>query len=254
MSDQIVFNSIGSGKPLLLIHPLGLDHHIWDFCIEDFAKIRRVITYDLPGHGMNTVPEERYEIEDLSKDLCEALEANQIGRIDALGLSIGGMILQDLASRNTQLVEKLILVDTTYKYTKEWQDNWSTRASMARENGLESMIEQFLPAFFTKNFLNENNDCIEYCRKTLLQMNGEGYAKACEALSDCNLEDRVHLIESDTLILCGDQDNPLFKDAAAWLGDQISESKMHWLTNAQHLAPLEQQKSFIDKVYDFLEA
>ena len=72
MSDQIVFNSIGSGKPLLLIHPLGLDHHIWDFCIEDFAKIRRVITYDLPGHGINAVPEERYEIEDLSKDLCEA--------------------------------------------------------------------------------------------------------------------------------------------------------------------------------------
>jgi 3-oxoadipate enol-lactonase/4-carboxymuconolactone decarboxylase len=84
-------------------------------------------------------------------------------------------------------------------------------------------------------------------------MNGEGYAKACEALSDCNLENRAHLIESNTLILCGDQDNPLFKDAALWLDDQISESKMHWLTNAQHLAPLEQQKSFVDKVYDFLE-
>jgi pimeloyl-ACP methyl ester carboxylesterase len=55
MSDQIVFNSIGSGKPLLLIHPLGLDHHIWDFCIEDFAKIRTVITYDLPGHGASSV-------------------------------------------------------------------------------------------------------------------------------------------------------------------------------------------------------
>ena len=112
MSDQIVFNSIGSGKPLLLIHPLGLDHHIWDFCIEDFAKIRRVITYDLPGHGQNSVPEQGYKIEDLSADLCQALETNEIGKIDALGLSIGGMILQDLASRKAQLVEKLILVNT----------------------------------------------------------------------------------------------------------------------------------------------
>ena len=253
MSDQIVLNITGSGKPLLLIHPLGLDHHIWDFCIEDFSKIRTVITYDLPGHGTNIVPEQSYKIEDLSKDLGHALEVNQIEKIDALGLSIGGMILQDLASKNKQLVEKLILVDTTYKYTKEWQENWSTRASVAREDGLESMIEQFLPAFFTKNFLDQKNESIEYCRKTLLQMNGEGYAKACEALSDCNLEDRIHMIESKTLILCGDQDNQLFKDAALWLNDQIVETKIHWLANAQHLAPLEQKEIFIEIVSDFLE-
>lgn len=84
-------------------------------------------------------------------------------------------------------------------------------------------------------------------------MNGEGYAKACEALSDCNLEDRIHMIESKTLILCGDQDNQLFKDAALWLNDQIVETKIHWLANAQHLAPLEQKEIFIEIVSDFLE-
>ena len=149
MSDQIVFNSIGSGKPLLLIHPLGLDHHIWDFCLEDFSEIRTVITYDLPGHGTNSVPNESYGIEDLSSNLYQALQESQIEKIDCLGLSIGGMILQVLASSHSHLVEKLILVDTTYKYSKEWQDNWATRATAAREHGLENMIEQFLAAFFT---------------------------------------------------------------------------------------------------------
>jgi pimeloyl-ACP methyl ester carboxylesterase len=253
MNDRIVFNTIGSGKPLLLIHPLGLDHHIWDFCLEDFSEIRTVITYDLPGHGTNSVPNESYGIEDLSSNLYQALQESQIEKIDCLGLSIGGMILQVLASSHSHLVEKLILVDTTYKYSKEWQDNWATRATAAREHGLENMIEQFLAAFFTKKYLDANKEPIQYCRDTLSKMNGEAYAKACEALSDCNTEDRINLIEAETLILCGNQDNELFKDAARWLDDRISESKMHWLRNAQHLAPLEQKESFIRKVCNFLE-
>ena len=85
-------------------------------------------------------------------------------------------------------------------------------------------------------------------------MDGESYAKACEALSACNLEDYITLIKSETLILCGDQDNVLFQDAARWLGTKIEKSKVRWLGNAQHLSPLEQPEIFLHEVIDFLQA
>ena len=252
MSSKIKFNTFGSGKPLVLIHPLGLDSHIWDFCIEEISKTRFIMTYDLPGHGNSSLPKESYQIKDLSLDLYESLKEHKIDQIDCLGLSIGGMILQDLASNHQGFIDRLILVDTTYKYTPEWKENWSTRAAIARNEGLEKMIDQFLPAFFSEAFLIQNNEAIDYCRRTLLRMNGEAYAKACEALSACNLENEVDQIRSETLILCGDQDNILFKDAAVWLENEIQNSKLSWLKDAQHLSPLEKQDEFIDKVLEFL--
>ena len=69
MPDSIEFFSSGSGRPLIMIHPLGLDHRTWDYCLDELSKYRTVMTYDLPGHGSSPHPDQNYSIEDLSKYL-----------------------------------------------------------------------------------------------------------------------------------------------------------------------------------------
>ncbi len=66
MPDSIKFFSSGSGRPLIMIHPLGLDHRTWDYCLGELSKYRTVMTYDLPGHGSSPHPDQNYSIEDLS--------------------------------------------------------------------------------------------------------------------------------------------------------------------------------------------
>ena len=243
----------GKGHPLVLIHPLGLDHRIWDYCVGDLAEHRTLITFDLPGHGLSPVPDNNYSIEDISKSLLESLSLAHIDKADFLGLSIGGMILQHFASVNAPMVEKLILVDTTFKYSKDWQLNWTERARISREKGLESMLEKSLEAFFTAEYLKKGSEDIDYCREVISRMSGESYALACEALSRCNLEKSANSITSETLILCGDQDNDLFKDATLWLAQNIPNSQYEWLSPAQHLSPLECKVDFLKIVRKFLE-
>ena len=243
----------GKGHPLVLIHPLGLDHRIWDYCVGDLAEHRTLITFDLPGHGLSPVPDNNYSIEDISKSLLESLSLAHIDKADFLGLSIGGMILQHFASVNAPMVEKLILVDTTFKYSKDWQLNWTERARISREKGLESMLEKLLEAFFTAEYLKKGSEDIDYCREVISRMSGESYALACEALSRCNLEKSANSITSETLILCGDQDNDLFKDATLWLAQNIPNSQYEWLSPAQHLSPLECKVDFLKIVRKFLE-
>ena len=243
----------GKGHPLVLIHPLGLDHRIWDYCVSDLAEHRTLITFDLPGHGLSPVPDINYSIEDISNSLYESLSLAHIDKADFLGLSIGGMVLQHFASLNAAMVEKLILVDTTFKYSKDWQLNWTERARISREKGLESMLEKLLEAFFTPEYLNKGSADIDYCREVISRMSGEGYALACEALSRCNLEKSVNSITSETLILCGDQDNDLFRDATLWLAQNIPNSQYEWLSPAQHLSPLECKVDFLKIVRKFLE-
>ena len=252
-NSPINFYIKGEGRPLVLIHPLGLDHRLWDYCIGDLAEHRTLITFDLPGHGLSPVPDNNYSIEDISKNLLESLRLADIDKADFLGLSIGGMILQHFASVNASMVEKLILVDTTFKYSKDWQLNWTERARISREEGLENMLEKLLEAFFTEDYLRKGSEDIDYCRDVISKMSGEGYALACEALSRCNLEKSASAITSQTLILCGDQDNDLFKDATLWLSQNIPHSQYEWLAPAQHLSPLERRVDFLKIVRKFLE-
>jgi len=252
-NGPINFYIKGKGRPLVLIHPLGLDHRLWDYCIGDLAEHRTLITFDLPGHGLSPVPDNNYSIEDISKNLLESLRLADIDKADFLGLSIGGMILQHFASVNASMVEKLILVDTTFKYSKDWQLNWTERARISREEGLENMLEKLLEAFFTEDYLRKGSEDIDYCRDVISKMSGEGYALACEALSRCNLEKSASAITSQTLILCGDQDNDLFKDATLWLSQNIPHSQYEWLAPAQHLSPLERRVDFLKIVRKFLE-
>ena len=252
-NSPINFYIKGKGRPLVLIHPLGLDYRLWDYCIGDLAEHRTLITFDLPGHGLSPVPDNNYSIEDISKNLLESLRLADIDKADFLGLSIGGMILQHFASVNASMVEKLILVDTTFKYSKDWQLNWTERARISREEGLENMLEKLLEAFFTEDYLRKGSEDIDYCRDVISKMSGEGYALACEALSRCNLEKSASAITSQTLILCGDQDNDLFKDATLWLSQNIPHSQYEWLAPAQHLSPLERRVDFLKIVRKFLE-
>ena len=252
-NSPINFYIKGKGRPLVLIHPLGLDHRLWDYCIGDLAEHRTLITFDLPGHGLSPVPDNNYSIEDISKNLLESLRLADIDKADFLGLSIGGMILQHFASVNASMVEKLILVDTTFKYSKDWQLNWTERARISREEGLENMLEKLLEAFFTEDYLRKGSEDIDYCRDVISKMSGEGYALACEALSKCNLEKSASAITSQTLILCGDQDNDLFKESTLWLSQNIPHSQYEWLAPAQHLSPLERRVDFLKIVRKFLE-
>jgi len=253
VNSPINFYMQGKGQPLVLIHPLGLDHRLWDYCVSDLAEHRTLVTFDLPGHGQSPVPDVNYTIEDISKSLLESLRLARIEKADFLGLSIGGMILQHFASVNASMVDKLILVDTTFKYSKDWQLNWTERARISREDGLEGMLEKLLEAFFTPEYLEKGSDDIDYCKQVIARMSGEGYALACEALSRCNLEKSATAITSETLILCGDRDNDLFKDATLWLSQNIPNAQYEWLSPAQHLAPLECKNDFLEIVRRFLQ-
>ncbi|MBT3993248.1 MAG: alpha/beta fold hydrolase [Gammaproteobacteria bacterium] len=253
MTHEIDFHIRGNGQPTVFIHSLGLDHKLWDFCIEELSATSKTLSYDLPGHGNNPPPSHSYEIKNLSNDLVESLKRHGIVKANFVGLSIGGMIAQHLAANNPEIVEKLVLIDTTPTYSEEWKKNWAERASIARTRGVKVMREKLLEAFFTTDFLTQDSAEIEYCRSAINSISAEGYALACEALALGEMEKYAPLIVANTLIMCGDQDNILFKEAVHWFNENIQNTKVEWLSPAQHVSPLECQKDFIMHLKKFLE-
>jgi 3-oxoadipate enol-lactonase len=241
----------GHGPPLVLLHCLGVDRHFWDFAAPLAGELT-LLRYDLPGHGASAVPAGRYGIADLSAQLADVLAAHKIERAHVAGISLGGLIAQHLAASRPDLVDRLILIDTTPRYTDELRAMWDQRAATARAAGVASMIEGLLAIWFSTDALKRDGPGVRYVRETLARGSGEGYALACEALKTADLRAFAPKIAAPTLVICGDDDILSFRDAARWLAATIPNAELAWLAGARHASVLEQPEEAMRLLRDFI--
>jgi pimeloyl-ACP methyl ester carboxylesterase len=103
---RIFYREYGEGEPLVLVHHLGGTHNSWREL--QLRTDRRVVAYDLRGHGRSSVPMSEYLIEDHREDLRELLEFLDVKDPILVGHSIGSLIALDYALKYT--VRKLILI------------------------------------------------------------------------------------------------------------------------------------------------
>lgn len=139
---SIVLHASGSGGPVVLLHCLGVDHHFWDFASELEGEFR-LLRYDLPGHGATPVPDAPYTIEDLSHQLAQILKAAGVAKAHVAGISMGGLIAQHFAAGYAAMVDRLILIDTTPRYTDDLRRMWTVRAKTARNEGVKALGTDF---------------------------------------------------------------------------------------------------------------
>ena len=251
--DSVVLHSAGEGAPLLLLHCLGVDRHFWDFT-AGLANEFRLLSYDLPGHGDTRVPSGSYGIHELADLTADLLRRAGVSRAHVAGISLGGLIAQRLAAAYPAMVDRLVLIDTTPRYTDELRSMWAVRAKGARESGVGSLIEGLLPIWFTPQAIAEETQAVRYVRETLARCPSEGYALACEALAAADLREDAKRIGVPTLVVCGEDDIPSFLDAARWLAANIAGAKSAWIPRSRHASVLERPDEGLRLLRDFLQA
>ena len=235
---NVAIHATGTGPPLVLLHCLGVDHRFWDFAAP-LADRFTLLRYDLPGHGETPVPKEPYRIADLSQQLADILRGRGVARARIAGISLGGLIAQHFAANHPESVEKLVLIDTTPRYTDELRAMWVERAATARTAGVGAMVPGLLKIWFSDACLAEDPPGVRYVRATLETASGEGYALACEALGAADLRAEARKIKAPTLVMCGENDIPSFLESARWLAANIAGAKLAWLPGARHASVIE---------------
>src|SRR5829696_2172226 len=108
-STSIDYDITGEGPPLLLVGGLGFGRWGWFKQVPAFSRHFRTITFDVRG-------ERRLEngVADLAFDVVALLDHLGIKKAHVLGTSLGGFVAQELALLRPDLVDRLILVCTSY--------------------------------------------------------------------------------------------------------------------------------------------
>jgi pimeloyl-ACP methyl ester carboxylesterase len=87
----------GSGRPLVLLHTLGTDHHMWDPVLDRVAAAREVLALDLPGFG-GSPPVAGGSPPALAAAVSDWLAARGITRPHVAGNSLGGWVALEMAA------------------------------------------------------------------------------------------------------------------------------------------------------------
>ena len=97
---ELHYDVQGSGDPLLVVMGLGSSSAAWNpELIAGLAQSFRVITYDNRGTGRSDKPDIPYSLEMFAADAIALLDALKLDRVHLFGVSMGGMIAQELALR-----------------------------------------------------------------------------------------------------------------------------------------------------------
>ena len=103
----------GTGPPLVLVHGLGLTHHMWHPQIEHFAVHHRVIAVDVRGAGASgELSGGQPVLETQAADLDALLAHLDIDRVVLCGVSYGGVLAQEFALNHPDRLAGLVIVDS----------------------------------------------------------------------------------------------------------------------------------------------
>mgnify|MGYP000017642769 CR=1 FL=1 len=214
----------GEGTPtLVFLNSLGSDLRIWDGVVASLEGRYRVLRYDLRGHGLSDAPVGPYTLEDHSADLLALLAHLGVPRAVLVGISVGGLIALDLARRQPERVEALVLCDTGARIGSE--ESWNERMAAIRQQGLPEVARTVIARWFTEDFFVQRKAEAAGYYNMLSRTPVEGYLGTCAALRDGDLRPWLRSIRAPALVLCGELDKAtppeLSQELAQGLGARL---------------------------------
>lgn len=100
----------GEGKPLLLIHGIGMDWRVWQATARRLHPYFRLYFIDLRGHGQSGKPKCGYTLADYAADVEDVIDALGLHDLAIVGSSLGGMVTAAVEAP-VDIVSHRILVD-----------------------------------------------------------------------------------------------------------------------------------------------
>ena len=241
------------GAPVVMLsHSLASSLVMWHPQLDSLESKFKVLRFDTRGHGDSDAPEGKYTLELLAADAVALMDALEIDAVHFVGLSMGGMIGQNLALDHGDRLKSLALCDTAAVMPDEVQPIWQQRIAAAREKGLQDQVDETLERWFTPEYLSHNSPEVEMIRRQILATPVAGYIGCSEAIRNLDNLKRLSEITLPTLIIVGEEDPGTPVAASEAMHARIDGSKLVVLPAARHLSNIEQSGAFNAALMDFL--
>lgn len=235
---------------VMLSNSLMSTHRMWDPQLDALLQQHRVLRYDTRGHGQSQTTPGPYSIEMLADDAAALIAHSGVGAVHFVGLSMGGMIGQQLALRHPGRVLSLSLCDTASEMPPRTM--WEERFAIARDKGIAGLVDGTIQRWFVPAFVAREPQTIAWVRQMILTTGVDGYIACASAVRDMSQTHLLKGIQAPTQVIVGRDDPACTLAASELLQREISGASLHVLDDAAHLANIEKPAEFTALLLDFI--
>jgi pimeloyl-ACP methyl ester carboxylesterase len=256
LSDvRCYYELLGTGEPLLLVPGLGCTRNLWDTVATDLAESFCLILPDNRGIGLSVARRAPRTLADYAVDLIELLDHLQLDRVHVMGLSLGGMIAQQLAMDHPSRVERLVLISCSNRFGPYLREIARLLAHAMRRFPTEIFQRTVELLVTAPQYLDAHQDQIEQNLVRARQMGIPRGAIArqlrCLARHDVP-QTPEYRITVPTLVLAGEHDVLIPACYARQMADEIPGSEFAVIPSCGHNPFVEQPEAVLPLITEFL--
>ena len=253
---ELHYQDVGDGEPLLLIMGFGGDITAWAFQIPDFAARYRVIAFDNRGVGQSDAPDHPYTTRMMADDALGLMDALGVDRAHVLGVSMGGMIAQELVLARPERVSSLHLACTFARpdpYVLALNAAWrEMRLGLGRESTLRTLgLWLVSPTTYADRpelieALLQNSHANPYPQSLV------GFLRQGEAVAGHDALDRLPAVRCPTLVTVAEDDILVPSRFARQIVARIPGAELKLVPGAGHGYFLERPDVFNELSLEFI--
>lgn len=248
----LAYRIVGDGPvAVTALHSLALDGSWFVPLARALGPEYRVILPDLRGHGGSQSGALPLQLSVMAEDVVSLWDQLGVGSSVVVGVSLGGMVAQALASLAPRRVRDLVLIATTRAFDAGAAAGVRARAAAVRSpGGLAAMADDLMARWFGTT--DDDSPWVAKARGQLLAADLETHASVLEAMPAVGqfcLDD----LDAPVLVLAGrsDQSTPL--PVVQGLADAVPGAVLR-LVEGGHLAPFTHPDDLAQIIREFLES
>jgi 3-oxoadipate enol-lactonase len=221
------------------------------------ARSLRVITFDNRGTGRSEKPDGPITVAQMADDAIGLLGSLGIARAHVMGVSMGGYIAQEIALRQLDAVDRLVLGCThcgppiRIAVPRELLAPVMTPAAA---NDPAQAMRDMWPTWYPAEFVAASREFLEaqIDRSLTYPTPLATRRKQLDAITEWSSHQRLHHLTVQTLVLTGDRDALVLPENARILQERIAGSRLHVISGAGHIFWHSHVDETVSVVSDFL--
>jgi 3-oxoadipate enol-lactonase len=206
---------------------------------------------DLPGHGDSPWQGEA-QMQAFAQAVLETLDQAGVERFAVLGLSLGGMVAQALASLAPARVAALVLAHCSARTSEAGRALWQARLDQLAQETMQDRIDATLRRWFTPQFRTAAPLTLEWVAAMIRGTPIDAYRGAIRAIQQHDALGTLSQVAAPTLIVSGEADTATPPALGEAMAQAIPHARHVVLAGAPHLSSVEQAARFTELVGAFV--
>jgi pimeloyl-ACP methyl ester carboxylesterase len=239
---ELAYELLGAGAPIVMIHGAQGDQSMFAAMAKEFAAGYRVLTFDQRGSGLSEKPDTPYSMAMFADDTAALMDHLKMSPAHIIGVSMGGMIAQELTLRHPEQVAKVVLGCTTpggpnAKMAAPEVVTKLVEGTKLMASNPEQGLDIILPLLYPEEFAKAHPEIKQLMLAGMKMMPPtptDSVDRTVAGIMTFSAYDRLGQIKCPVLIVHGDKDLLIPIENAQLLKSRIPQAEVFMIPNAGH--------------------